>query len=281
MIPRSEIQGIAAQTAVAPVVVDHDYALGCFLHFIAQEAIVRRNWIFKGGTCLAKCWFPVYRFSEDLDFTAVEAMTQGSMLSTLKSAARHMQASLGIQTDLREPTVETVNDDYGRESFEGKVYYQGIWQFRGDPRAIKIHVSRGEAILFEPVSKEIIHPYSDHDRLGRVYALAYALEEVVSEKLRAFAGQRRFTVARDVFDLHFLSEKTDLEHAVAAFHMKREAKGLGGASIDLADIEAKRDDYRANWDQNLSYLLPESLRTPFEPAWERSIELLRQAMTHR
>jgi predicted nucleotidyltransferase component of viral defense system len=27
------------------------------------------GWIFKGGTCLKKCFFETYRFSEDLDFT--------------------------------------------------------------------------------------------------------------------------------------------------------------------------------------------------------------------
>ncbi len=281
MIPRSEIRSIAAQSAIAPVVVDHDYALGCFLHFLAQEEVARRHWIFKGGTCLAKCWFPDYRFSEDLDFTAVEAVTHEAMLSTVKSTARRMQERLGIRTDLREPTVETINDEYGRESFEGKVYYQGIWQFRGDPRAIKVHVSRDEAILFAPISKEINHPYSDRDQLGQVDVRVYALEEVVSEKLRAFAGQRRFTVARDVFDLHFLRDRVDLQRALPAFHKKREAKGLGAGTIDLAGIEAKREDYRANWEQNLFYLLPESLRMPFDAAWGSSLELLRQATNRR
>lgn len=31
----------------------------------------RDNLIFKGGTCLRKCYFEDYRFSEDLDFTAI------------------------------------------------------------------------------------------------------------------------------------------------------------------------------------------------------------------
>lgn len=27
------------------------------------------SWVFKGGTCLKKCYFETYHFSEDLDFT--------------------------------------------------------------------------------------------------------------------------------------------------------------------------------------------------------------------
>jgi len=30
------------------------------------------SWAFKGGTCLKKCYFETYRFSEDLDFTLTE-----------------------------------------------------------------------------------------------------------------------------------------------------------------------------------------------------------------
>ena len=37
----------------------------------APEAL-RESWLFKGGTCLKKC-FETYRFSEDLDFTLTDA----------------------------------------------------------------------------------------------------------------------------------------------------------------------------------------------------------------
>ena len=30
------------------------------------------SWVFKGGTCLKKCYFETYRFSEDLDFTLLD-----------------------------------------------------------------------------------------------------------------------------------------------------------------------------------------------------------------
>jgi hypothetical protein len=29
------------------------------------------QWVFKGGTCLKKCYIETYRFSEDLDFTVL------------------------------------------------------------------------------------------------------------------------------------------------------------------------------------------------------------------
>ena len=42
---------------------------GWLLAGLFSDSAIRDSWIFKGGTSLKKCWFPEYRFSEDLDFT--------------------------------------------------------------------------------------------------------------------------------------------------------------------------------------------------------------------
>lgn len=39
---------------------------------IGEHAATRDTWVFKGGTCLKKCFFETYRFSEDLDFTVLD-----------------------------------------------------------------------------------------------------------------------------------------------------------------------------------------------------------------
>ncbi len=53
-------------------VIEKDYVLGWTLAAIAAEPALADSWIFKGGTCLRKCWYETFRFSEDLDFTIVE-----------------------------------------------------------------------------------------------------------------------------------------------------------------------------------------------------------------
>lgn len=68
MIPKAEVMAVAGATQLLPTTIEKDYALGWFLFGMAQHADLRR-WIFKGGTCLKKCYFDTYRFSEDLDFT--------------------------------------------------------------------------------------------------------------------------------------------------------------------------------------------------------------------
>ena len=69
MVSREELLEIANATGLSAPVVEKDYVLGWILRGISQHAALRERWIFKGGTCLKKCYFETYRFSEDLDFT--------------------------------------------------------------------------------------------------------------------------------------------------------------------------------------------------------------------
>ena len=67
MISRREILDTSHVLGLLPQVVEKDYVLGWILAGIYQHAALKETWIFKGGTCLKKCYFETFRFSEDLD----------------------------------------------------------------------------------------------------------------------------------------------------------------------------------------------------------------------
>src|SRR6266550_4048388 len=69
MIDKREILDAATTFGLNPHVIEKDYVLGWLLWGISNHEAVSATWIFKGGTCLKKCFFETYRFSEDLDFT--------------------------------------------------------------------------------------------------------------------------------------------------------------------------------------------------------------------
>jgi predicted nucleotidyltransferase component of viral defense system len=73
VIPKQEIMALAAELQLQTHVVEKDYALGWFLAGISAHPLIGSRWVFKGGTCLKKCYFETYRFSEDLDFTPQDA----------------------------------------------------------------------------------------------------------------------------------------------------------------------------------------------------------------
>jgi hypothetical protein len=69
MIDKREILETASALGLLPNVVEKDYVLGWLLAGINAHPELAASWVFKGGTCLKKCYFETYRFSEDLDFT--------------------------------------------------------------------------------------------------------------------------------------------------------------------------------------------------------------------
>lgn len=279
MITVSEIRRIADTVSVAPAVVDHDYALGCLLHYLSLQPDVQRGLVFKGGTSLQKCYFADYRFSEDLDFTAMQAFDGPTIQSLVNEAKLDMQESIGIKTDGQETVVETIADDYGKECFEAKLYYEGPWKYGGTPRSLRIHISRDERLVFSPKIMPIIHNYSDRKDLPQASIRVYALEEILAEKLRAFSGQRKWAVARDVYDLYMLSKSNiDINSVLAAFLQKCAVKGISPVDIDVAKVMQRRPEYESNWGNNLEYLVPATSKAMFDEAWDIALKLLARVL---
>jgi len=98
MIPKSEILELATGTNLRPSVVEKDYVLGWMLAGINHHEI-GKSWVFKGGTCLKKCYFDTYRFSEDLDFTLTDEshLDEPLLLSVFGEIGEWIYENTGIQ----------------------------------------------------------------------------------------------------------------------------------------------------------------------------------------
>jgi predicted nucleotidyltransferase component of viral defense system len=72
VITRRELELLRAEWSLDLGVIEKDYVLGWLLAGIAHHPALARTWVFKGGTCLRKCYYETFRFSEDLDFTIVD-----------------------------------------------------------------------------------------------------------------------------------------------------------------------------------------------------------------
>ncbi|RLD54559.1 MAG: nucleotidyl transferase AbiEii/AbiGii toxin family protein, partial [Bacteroidetes bacterium] len=64
MLLKKEIEEISTLKGVAKSTIDKDWVLGHFIDAIFSVPECRNDLIFKGGTCLKKCRYPDYRFSE-------------------------------------------------------------------------------------------------------------------------------------------------------------------------------------------------------------------------
>lgn len=108
MIDKREILDMATQMSLTPHVVEKDYVLGWMLAGINSHPIIRDAWVFKGGTCLKKCYFETYRFSEDLDFTLTDPAHIDEAF--LKEAFAQIGSWIYEQTGIEIPAEKQVFD---------------------------------------------------------------------------------------------------------------------------------------------------------------------------
>lgn len=259
MILQREIAGLAEQYGVAQTVVDKDWVLGHFVSAIYSDEELKAGLVFKGGTCLRKCWFPVYRFSEDLDFTA---LSKDFVLTEqhLTKLCNHVLEHAGILTSIF--SLKPVQFQNRLAGYEAIIKYWGAdhpkndappsperWQTR-----IKIEITLYEALIFESINRPLQHPYSDALALQEPVA-CYAIEEVLAEKIRALI-QRSYTAPRDYYDIWYLSNHIpDLNwpKIAAGFYKKMEFKGLEFTGIDQLINPKSEKAVRLAWKNSLSY----------------------------
>ncbi len=204
MITRADIVERVQEWGLAEQVVEKDYVLGWVLWGIGSDPVLSQQWVFKGGTCLKKCYIETYLFSEDLDFTVLPG---GSVdLDRLVPLVQRMLARVsersGIDFSAAEPRFRVRPSG---TSVEGRVYYRGPRQTT-TPGSVKLDLSADEQVVRPPVLRCIAHPYPDPlPPPGSVRC--YSFEEVFAEKLRAMGQRGR---PRDLYDIINLFRRNDL-----------------------------------------------------------------------
>ena len=123
MIPRRELFDLRNDWQLDLGVIEKDYVLGWLLAAIANEPALVRTWIFKGGTCLRKCYYETYRFSEDLDFTVTSAgpETPEELLPIFTHAAAWLQEQSGIELVFGDRAFERNQNRRGNPTTAAKI----------------------------------------------------------------------------------------------------------------------------------------------------------------
>jgi predicted nucleotidyltransferase component of viral defense system len=275
MISKQDILDRAVEWQLRHDVVEKDYVLGWVLAAIAQHSGSSTQWVFKGGTCLKKCYFETYRFSEDLDFTLLpEAVYEvEGLLQILLEVVEIAQELSGITFPSDIVAVRPRKDKLGRETFEGKIGYRGPLGIVSTPR-ILFDLTRHEPLLGEPENRPIFHPYPDQLPESTTIP-CYYLEELLAEKTRALLERTR---PRDLYDVVFILESRaadfDLDETRGLFRGKCEAKSLTPpSSAELLAVVRSTGELRSEWENMLGHQLP-SL-PPFEGHLSRLVAALR------
>jgi len=267
VIGRDEIREFAREFQLDVHVVEKDYVLGWLLAGVAAEPELRESWIFKGGTCLKKCYFETYRFSEDLDFTLRDAkhLDQAFLVETFDRIGEWIYEQCGIELPRELRRFEFFKNPRGNPAVEGRVGYRGPHARAGDAPRIKLDLAADEVIVLDPVRRPVHHPYSDRPEEG-IQVLCYAYEEVFAEKMRALAERQRPRDLYDVIHLHRRSESRQEATLVrSTLARKCEFKGIPVPTLRQLSDRPERQAIEAEWDQMLAHQLP--VCPPFAEFW--------------
>ncbi len=266
MIPQRELAALRAEWTLDQGVIERDYVLGWLLAGIANHDALKRTWVFKGGTCLRKCYYETFRFSEDLDFTVVRGGPEApdDLTRIFGEVAEWIGEESGIELVLDERSFQRKKNKRDHPTTQGRIAYRGP---NGNPNMpkVKLDLTSDEVLVDRPVLRPVGHPYSDNLSVAGV--LCYSISELFGEKLRALAERCR---PRDLYDVVHMHRHPDLIGLAPAVRQVL-ARKCAHAGIEVPTATSiKTSPFRAEieseWANMLGHQLPQPL-APFEGFW--------------
>lgn len=271
MILKKEIELRAIAHGVSRSTIDKDWVLGHIIDAIFSIEKCRKQLVFKGATCLRKCYLENYRFSEDLDFTALnsEFVLDEQILNQIVnivysrtemplhvfklSVLRHENRTTGYAA-----IVKFWGADHPKDQTPPSM---DRWT-----TSIKIEIIQYEKMIFPVVLQPMYHDYSDSLTSFSKEIPCYDVREVLSEKIRALI-QRSYTAPRDYYDIWYLSnhfKDLDWKEIVSAFHEKMKFKGIEFIGIDQLLCAKSERSVKQAWKNSLGHQITENQLPDFE-----------------
>ena len=189
MITRKDLQDFAGLKGLNLGNAEKDYLIDIALLSISRRT--KNELVFKGGTCLYK-FYKLNRFSEDIDFSAINNMDTNKFIKKLIMDF----GRFGIKAAVHKKK-ELFNSILITFRIEGPLY-------SGNPNtfaSLGIDINLKSSIIIEP---DVLAYNSNYPEIPMVSMSCMKEKEIFAEKIRAIMTRKK---ARDLFDLNFLLEK--------------------------------------------------------------------------
>ncbi len=207
-----ELRRLGAETGFSSKLLEKDYHLTKILQKISEKKI--KDLVFKGGTCLNKCYLGFYRLSEDLDFVYnqdVKSLTKLQIKRILNGLRREL---FDILNEMEFKTNKelgkgwkmlTSTKDPKIVGLEIITNYNSI--IDSSVQTIKLEISFRKKLRKPTKMMAIKHEFVD--ALGDPILRKDAEIEVIdltenfAEKFRALVIRKNVAI-RDIYDIYFI-----------------------------------------------------------------------------
>jgi predicted nucleotidyltransferase component of viral defense system len=267
MINKQELLTFAKEYNLPAITIEKDYVLNWVLDGIANSDLFKDNWIFKGGTCLKKCYFEQYRFSEDLDFTISDPthINTTLLIKEFQKISNWVYEESGIEIPEDNIEFEEYINPRGTISITGKVPFKGPMKRRGSIPTIKLDLTNDEIIVNQPELKSIHHPYSDTKPMQ---IFSYGIHEIFAEKFRALVERLRPRDLYDIIHLHTDKRWKPSSKAVKDTLIKKcRYKNVSVPSMEELESSPHKQDLINDWQDMLAHQITDL--QPFNFYWEK------------
>ena len=228
-------------------VLERDYCLSWFLVGLSRSPL-RSRLLFKGGTALKKCYFPDYRFSEDLDFTLAEEAPFETIRKELDAAFEESYRACGV-------VLRYARSDRQPHANSHTFYlnYEGSLGGLPSGKEVKTDITIRERVIYPVEERPVLRAYEEYEDIpGDAVVKIYSLKEIAAEKVIAVCDRAR-NEPRDLYDLWYLCEEAhvDLAEVIDAVAGKLEFRGQTIETI-RGRLETKQERLQRLWGRRLA-----------------------------
>ena len=176
------------------------------IFYALDSAGLLKDLVFQGGTSLRLCRGS-NRFSEDIGFAGGRDFTSQTMAAIKACIEKHIGQRYGLLVEVKKPKEMATSADYENVRVD-------IWQVsietaprRQDiPRQrVKVEIANIPAYTRELVP--LRHNYDFRSGLGPMLVNTESLEEILADKIVAFAASVKIVRYRDIWDIAWLRQR--------------------------------------------------------------------------
>lgn len=257
-----DLRRLSIETKFPQDLLEKDYHLTKILHRISEKKI--KDLVFKGGTCLNKCYLGFYRLSEDLDFVYNQDTKELSKRQIKLILDKLRRGLIGILDELGFETSKKLGEGWKMltSKFQPRIVgleiitkYNSV--INNSVQTIKLEISFRKKLRKPTRMMAIKHEFVDAlgDPILRkdVEIEVIDLTENFAEKFRALVTRKNIAI-RDIYDIYFIlknnlvkidNELVDLillkinENAEKKFTRKDFIDFIKGLESKLSDLNEK------------------------------------------
>jgi predicted nucleotidyltransferase component of viral defense system len=263
VITERELRRVAGRAGLGVGQAEYEYAILCALDALSQTSPLSETFCLKGGTALRQLFFSDWRHSVDLDFSVLAIFPAKLLRTNLTAWFEQIETLHGVQVSLR---------DLHQANGAARVRARFVGPLR-HPNRLLLDITLDEPVLLPPERRSVV---TDLFSAPCPHVLAYALEEILAEKLRSILQRGK---ARDYYDVwRLLSEKADVfdrQTVRRVLNEKCQHKRLPPPSVDALLAPALLEGASAFWSQELVGQVPAADL----PSWDRVTAELSQLLT--